>query len=130
MRLVVLVLGLLIAWEANATCIRMPGGSFEDVINSEFRYLICLHNEQNDLFRSQADAMQLLENEIAQKETKIDLLEDKIGRLENRILVLEGADPPLARAPIKRTPEQQREFDESFAAMRRIIESNQPPIKK
>lgn len=129
MRNLVIALTMLTATDATA-CIRNPlAYSFEDKITNEFAYLICLHNEQNDALRRQADVIEDLAREITQKDTAIRMLENDMSRLKARVQILE-VPTAITNTPAPKSPEEQRQIGETMKEIQSIIDRNQPAPAK
>lgn len=74
---------------AYAYCSRGISFDFESQINAEFKYLICLHNEQVESLNQHADLINRQAGYIVDLESKIDDLEWEISKLERRVSDLE-----------------------------------------
>lgn len=114
----IIVVTLALAASPAAACIRMPGmmGSAMNQIESELRYLVCLHNEQQTELGRQAREIQQLRQFITAKDTQIMLLEHRINRIASSVATL---PPPLL--PVEKTPEEQRQLDETMNELRDIL---------
>ncbi|WP_046666451.1 hypothetical protein [Neorhizobium galegae] len=60
-------------------------------MTSELKYLICLHNEQNEALRRQADVVRMLAQELDRRDTAVTMMQQQVGRLQNRLMLLEIA---------------------------------------
>lgn len=66
-----------------SACIRSSlAYSFEDKINNEFSYLICLHNEQQELIAEQAQLISDLIQELKRQSSERGIALDKIEKAE------------------------------------------------
>ncbi|WP_298293381.1 hypothetical protein [uncultured Litoreibacter sp.] len=116
--LLVAFVSVALATPASAFCSRGFGYDFESQINAEFKYLICIHNEQNDalnnhsrLINDHADALNIqrasindlidrnnemrqallsLSSEVRNLAQSNELLEDRISSIEARLYSLEN----------------------------------------
>lgn len=127
-RILVVAIAVGMAGEASACMRSVIGYSFEDQVDNELKYLICLHNEQNDALRRQASVIRDLANEIDNKETSIQLLERKVDQLVDRVLVLELTRTPLA--PPARSPEEGAELDRTLGQIEGIVKDHNASLPK
>ncbi len=127
-RILVVAIAVSMAGEASACMRSVIGYSFEDQVDNELKYLICLHNEQNDALRRQASVIRDLANEIDSKETSIQLLEQKVDQLVDRVMLLEIATSPAP--PVKRTAEDQAEIDKSLQGIEQLVKDHNEAISK
>lgn len=88
----------LAASSADALCLRSSIGiDWEDHVVNELKYLICLHNEQNDALNSQGDIINSHADDINSiyrlleaMASGMDSYETRINDLEERIAELEA----------------------------------------
>lgn len=103
MRLVLAVLFLLMADQASACIRRSLAYTFADQVNAELDYLVCLHNEQNDLIRSLArdnqslrDQLNKMELEIGNREVDVMKLRSDLNTLRSRFDITVQSDSPAS----------------------------------
>lgn len=82
--LVAIAISIFATNEANAFCSRglTIGGS---AIEEEFKYLICLHNEQVELLNEHSESIRLLSEQILRMEDNAVASADRIVSLESQL---------------------------------------------
>lgn len=125
-RILALCCVMLTAGDA-AACMRSSlSYTFEDKINNEFSYLICLHNEQNEVIRKIGSAMDDLSRGA---ETREMMMQSEIDRLASKVRSLEAAQL-MAPSAGRVAPEAKADVDKMLDEMKSIIDRNNLPATR